>query len=404
MRLSGAGRAPASSRESLPTLLRAAHLSLQVGQPQSSAPQAVIRIALQQLRCDRLGYTAARGEAPLREAIAAMYAETYGATVSSQRVHLTPGSSGAFTLAFMAAFDVGDAVGVPASCYPCYRNLLGLYGCELVTLSVDANYNVTALQLAEGQAARTAAGKPPIRGLILSSPANPTGSMLSPEELKGLCEACDASGVQFISDELYHGISFAGAPRAASAVEFSERAIVINGFSKYYSMTGWRLGWMLAPEHLDQCIEALNQNSNVCAPAVAQRAAVGALSAEARLELRSHVERYAANCAVVMEALKEMGISDMAPPQGAFYIYVDLGAHGVRDSAALSDALLTEAGVALTPGVDFEEPGSGLGERRLRISFPGSTDDVREAMRRFASWWVSESGMRHREVRQEVAA
>ena len=178
---------------------------LEVGQPQSSAPQAAIVTAQEQIGADRCGYTAARGEPPLRAAMAQMYKSTYGVTVSPDRIHLTPGSSGAFTIAFMAAFDVGDAVAVPASCYPCYRNLLQCYGCELVTLPVDGNYNVTAAELAAAQAERAAAGAAPIRGLILSSPANPTGAMLSPDELRGLCELCDSTGVQFISDEIYHG-------------------------------------------------------------------------------------------------------------------------------------------------------------------------------------------------------
>ena len=218
---------------------------LEVGQPQSSAPALAVRKAQEQLGSDRCGYTAARGEPPLRDALATMYKTDYNIDVSPGRIHLTPGSSGGFTIAFMAAFDVGDAVAVPASCYPCYRNLLQCYGCEVVTLAVDERYNVTAKELAAGQAVRAAEGKSPIKGLILSSPANPTGAMLTPDELKGLCELCDATGVQFISDEIYHGIVYTGAPRAACALEFTDKAIVINSFSKFYSMTGWRLGWLV---------------------------------------------------------------------------------------------------------------------------------------------------------------
>lgn len=189
---------------------------LEVGQPQSSAPKPALRTAVEQMESDRCGYTAARGEPPLRAALVAMYQASYGVTVSPDRIHVTPGSSGAFTIAFMAAFDVGDAVAVPASCYPCYRNLLECYGCELVTVPVDASYNVTAKQLSEAQAAREKAKQTPIKGLILSSPANPTGAMLSPEQLKELCELCDATDVQFISDEIYHGIVFAGGEFATS--------------------------------------------------------------------------------------------------------------------------------------------------------------------------------------------
>lgn len=177
-------------------------LHLEVGQPQSAAPQVAIATAQAQMGSDRCGYTAARGEQPLRAAIATMYQKEYGTAVSAERIHLTPGSSGAFTIAFMAAFDVGDAVAVPSSCYPCYRNLLTCYGVEVVSLPVDNNYNLTAKELAAGQAARAAGGLSPIKGLILSSPANPTGAMLTPDELRALCELCDATAVQFISDEL----------------------------------------------------------------------------------------------------------------------------------------------------------------------------------------------------------
>jgi len=369
---------------------------LEVGQPQSSAPHVAIRVAQEQLGKDRCGYTAARGEKPLREALVDMYSANYGATVSSDRIHLTPGSSGAFTIAFMAAFDVGDAVAVPSCSYPCYTNLLSTYGCEVVALPVDDNFNVTAKELAAGQKAREQAGLAPMKGLILSSPANPTGAMLSPQELSDLCSLCDATGVQFISDEIYHGISFEGAPRAATALEFTRKAIIINSFSKYYSMTGWRLGWLVVPDHLDSVVNGLNQNMNVSAPTIAQRAAVAALSPEAKEELESHAQRYSTNRQVVIDGLKAMGVHQYAPPQGAFYMYIDLSAHGVKDSLAFCDALLSDAGVAMTPGLDFEQPGSGLGEQRVRISFPGSTEDVREAMNRLRDWWDSDNGRKYR--------
>lgn len=200
------------------------------------------------------------------------------------------------------------------------------------------------------------------------------------------------------ADELYHGIAFEGAPRTATALEFTQNAIIINGFSKAYSMTGWRLGWLVAPDHLDTCIDALNQNMNVSAPTVSQRAAVAALGPEAAVELREHVRKYEANMRVVVDGLTRMGVQqhEYAPPRGAFYIYVDLSAHGVRDSLGMCNALLDEAGVAMTPGVDFEEEGSGYGERRVRISYPGSTENVSEAMRRFGEWWASDKGMRWR--------
>lgn len=369
---------------------------LEVGQPQSSAPAVAIKTAQEALANDRCGYTAARGEKPLREALANMYKNTYSVDVSPERIHVTPGSSGAFTIAFHAAFDPGDAVAVPSSSYPCYRNLLACYGCEVVTLPVDSNYNVTAVELRAGQAARLQEGKPPIKGLILSSPANPTGAMLTPEELSELCAECDRTGIQFISDEIYHGIVFEGAPRAACALEFSRNAILINSFSKFYSMTGWRLGWLVVPDHLDRCVDALNQNMNVSPPTVSQRAAVAALSSDAAQELHSHVQRYAASRQVVLDGLAAMSIpsKDIAPPHGAFYMYVSLASFGVTDSLGLCAALLEEAGVAVTPGVDFEEPCSGLGEQRIRIGFPGATDSIRQAMKVFKQWWESDAGRR----------
>ena len=371
---------------------------LEVGQPQSAAPKVAIETAVQQLGADRCGYTSARGEPPLRAALSQMYKDTYGVDVSTGRIHLTPGSSGAFTIAFMAAFDVGDAVAVPSCCYPCYRNLLKTYGCEVISVALDKNYNVTAPQLAAAQSDRSKAGLAPIKGLILSSPANPTGAMLTPDELKALCELCDSTGVQFISDELYHGIVFeaSGAPRAACALEFSKNPIIINSFSKYYSMTGWRLGWLVVPDHLDSCVDALNQNMNVSAPTVSQRAAVQALTPKAKVELLSHVDRYAASRQAVIDGLLAMGISTYAPPMGAFYMYVDLKPHGITDSLGLCDALLTEAGVAMTPGVDFEEPGSGVGETHVRIGFPGATDEVKKAMAVFADWWKSPTALKMR--------
>eukprot|EP00854_Cymbomonas_tetramitiformis_P000747 gene747-1215_t len=232
---------------------------------------------------------------------------------------------------------------------------------------------------------------PPIKGLVLSSPGNPTGAMLTPEELRDLCALCDATACQFVSDEIYHGISYTGAPRAASALEFTRKAIVINSFSKFYSMTGWRLGWLVVPDHLDSCIDALNQNMNVSAPTLAQRAAVAALHAEAAPELLGHIDRYAINRTIVLDSLAEMGLTDVSPAEGAFYVYVNLQAEGVTDSAALCSALLNEAGVAIVPGVDFEEPGSGKGERSVRLSYPGSTEDIQQAMSLFQHWWSTSS-------------
>uniref|UniRef100_A0A7S0LG36 Aminotransferase class I/classII large domain-containing protein n=1 Tax=Coccolithus braarudii TaxID=221442 RepID=A0A7S0LG36_9EUKA len=361
---------------------------LEVGQPQSTAPaHALAAVNAAIASGDRLGYTPANGERPLREAIAQMYLDTYGVAVPAERVHVTIGSSSGFTLSFLAAFDVGDAVAIPMCSYPCYRNILQTLGVQVVPLETDDCYKLTAALLKSSVNARRKSGLPPLKGLILSSPANPTGVMLTPDEVRGLCATCDENGILFCSDEIYHGISYKDAPRAATALEFSQQALVINSFSKYYSMTGWRIGWLVAPVELSDAINRLNQNLFISAPTASQRAALAALQPAAKPELEGHVARYEQNRQVVLDALARMGITDVAPAHGAFYIYVDLGRFGVTDSAAFSAKLLDEIGVALTPGIDFEYPGSGRGERRIRLSFCGATADIEAGMQKLAGWW-----------------
>ncbi len=354
---------------------------LEVGQPMSAAPEPARRaVADAATRGDQLGYTAACGAPPLRQAIVDMYRRRYGVEVPLDAVHVTVGSSAGFTLSFLAAFDAGDAVALPSCSYPCYRNILSTLGVTPVPLQIDEDFKVTAATLRAAVEARAASGEPPLRGLILSSPANPTGVMLTPGEIAELCVACRDAGVTFVSDEIYHGIEFPahGAPRAATALEYTESAIVINSFSKYYSMTGWRVGWLVAPPHLRDAINKLNQNLFISAPAASQLAATAALGTDAVDELESHVKRYEQNRSIVIDSLQRMGLTRVAPAHGAFYIYVDLSPLGVDDSAALCNDLL-DRGVAITPGIDFEFH-EREGASRVRISYAGATAEVEHGM------------------------
>jgi aspartate/methionine/tyrosine aminotransferase len=358
---------------------------LEVGQPMSPAPMlARAAVADAVARGEQLGYTAACGTPALRQAIVDMYRRVYKVDVPIEAVHVTVGSSAGFTLSFLAAFDVGDAVALPSCSYPCYRNILSALGVTPVPLPIDTEFKITGATLRAAVRERAAAGLPPLRGLILSSPANPTGVMLSPGEIADLCAACDELGVTFVSDEIYHGIEYPahGAPRAATALEYSpSRAIVINSFSKYYSMTGWRVGWLVAPAHLRDAVNKLNQNLFISAPAASQLAASMAVTAEAGPELDAHVRRYEHNRGIVVESLRRLGLTapHVAPAHGAFYIYVDLSPLGVTDSAALCVDLLEHAGVAVTPGIDFEFHAED-GAKRVRFCYAGDTAEVERGM------------------------
>lgn len=256
---------------------------------------------------------------------------------------------------------------------------------EYVSVPVNTNYKVTAKELLIAISDRKVSGLPPLKGLIMSSPSNPTGAMLSPQELEELCVVCRENDILFMSDEIYHGISY-GNQKEASAVQFSDSALVINSFSKYFSMTGWRLGWMVVPESLVDAMNRLSQNIYINAPTLSQLAAIEAFNCEE--ELNAHVAKYAVNRDVVMSTLAELGLDgNVAPADGAFYVYTDLSESGVTDAPGLCRRILEEAGVALTPGSDFEDPRSGLGLRRLRFSFCRETVEVQEAMRRFKCWW-----------------
>jgi aspartate/methionine/tyrosine aminotransferase len=351
-------------------------VNLSAGQPSTPAPAAVRTAAAAALDGDVLGYTVALGIPELREAIAAHYARTYALDVPSEQVVVTTGSSGGFLLAFLAAFDPGDRVALARPGYPCYRNILTALGCEVVDLpsGPQTRYQPTVAMLE--------ALDEPVRGLVVASPANPTGTVLDPAELAALAEYCEQTGVQLISDEIYHGISYPGAPATSSAWATSREAIVVNSFSKYFSMTGWRLGWLLVPPRLLRAADCLTGNFTICPPALAQRAALGAFEESSYAEADGHVARYAVNRALLLDGLAGLGITRLAPADGAFYVYADVS-HLTLDSMAFTHRLLAETGVAVAPGVDFDPVDGG---RFIRLSFAGATEDITETLERLADW------------------
>jgi aspartate/methionine/tyrosine aminotransferase len=346
-------------------------IHLEVGQPGSPAPAAVREAAARALAGGPIGYTEALGVAPLREAIASHYRSRYGLPVEAAEVVVTTGSSAAFLLAFLAAFEAGDRVALAVPGYPAYRNILTALGIEPVPLPVGENtrYQPTPELLA---------GIGRLDGLVVASPANPTGTMVGAADLTRLGNWCHDRGVRLVSDEIYHGITYE-AP-AATARAFAPEAIVVNSFSKYYCMTGWRLGWMLVPPDLARSVECLAQNFYISPPALSQLAAVTAFDCTA--ELDAHVARYRANRDMLVHACAAAGLTRFAPAEGAFYLYLDVS-ELTGDSEAWCRRLLAETGVAVTPGRDFDpERGGGW----IRISYAGATEEVAEAARRLAEW------------------
>ncbi len=356
---------------------RAGHrvVHMEVGQPGAPAPTPVIEAAKRALE-GRLGYTEALGIRPLREAIAAHYARTYGIAVAPDRVAVTAGSSGAFTLAFLAAFDVGARIAMPTPGYPAYRNLLAALGLEAVEIECgrDTRWALTPEMI------RAAHAVEPLHGVLVASPANPTGTMYTPAALDALVKTCDDLGIWFISDEIYHGLVYDGAQ--ATALASSDRAIVINSFSKYYCMTGWRIGWMIMPETLVKPIDRLAQNLTLSNNEISQRAAVAAFTPEATVELDRVKAGYAANRAFLLDALPRLGFEDLFPVDGAFYAYASI-ARFSNDSLDFVRRMLNEAGVAATPGPDFD---AARGNRYVRFSFAGTAADMEEAVGRLGGW------------------
>ena len=348
--------------------------NLVAGQPSTGAPRPVIEEAKRLLDHDTLGYTVATGIPSLRAAVAAHHAHRSGIDVTADDVVITTGSSGGFLLAFLAAFEVGDRVVMARPGYPCYRNVLSALGVEVIEIDCgpETRFQPTLAQLQ--------AIPGPIHGLVIASPANPTGTMIEAEELAGIATWCSASGVRLISDEIYHGISYG--PPTSSAWQTSRDAVVFGSFSKYFSMTGWRLGWMLVPEDLRRAVDVLTGNFTICPPVLSQHAAVAAFTPESYAELDSHVARYAANRGILLDGLRDLGITQLAPADGAFYVYADI-AHLTDDSMAWSLRLLARTGVAVTPGVDFDTVEGG---HFIRLSFAGQESEIRAALERLSAY------------------
>ena len=346
-------------------------LHLEVGQPSTSAPKGVIEAAHRALDDDVLGYTTAAGIEPLRRRIADHYRDWYGVEVDPDRVLVTVGASGGFVLAFLAAFDPGARVVVPSPGYPCYRNALTALGVEVVDLQTTEETRFQpSPELLEPLG--------PLDGLVLASPSNPSGTMLDHDHLSAVVEWCRDRGVRLIADEIYHGITYGES--AATALSFDDGVVVVNSFSKYFSMTGWRLGWAISPPDLLTPMTRLGQNVTISAPTLSQLAALAAF--DCHTELEANVERYAVNREVLLAGLPTAGLDRLAPADGAFYVYADVSSI-TDDSQSLCALWLDELGIATTPGIDFDRE---RGDRFVRFSFAGSTSDMEEAVRRLRDW------------------
>ena len=350
-------------------------IHMEVGQPGTPAPLAAREAVKAALDREVLGYTEALGMPALRERIARHYRDVYGLEIAPERVVVTAGSSAAFVLAFLALFDEGARILLPQPGYPCYRNIVQALG--LVPVELPVGPAERWMPSPQGLAAHVVGNGAPA-GLLFASPANPTGTMIGEAALAEICRYCRDQGIVLIADEIYHGLTY-GAP-ARTALAFHDGAIVINSFSKYFSMTGWRVGWMVVPTHLVRGIERLAQNFYISPAAVSQ---IGALAAfDAIEELEANIAVYAANRDLLAEELPRAGFSKLAPADGAFYFYADVS-EMTDDSVAFARRILHETGVAVTPGIDFDPE---RGQRFLRFSYSGTTAHMAEAAKRLRAW------------------
>ena len=341
-------------------------IHLEVGQPGTSAPKMAAESVKNKISKSTMGYTVALGIPELREKIADLYLRWYNVQVEPERIIVTPGSSGAFILTFTGLFDVGDTIGVGSPGYPSYRQILKALSLNTNTIKTFNNnkFQPVAADIINNS----------LDGLLVASPANPTGSMLNKYDLEKLIDACKMKQTVFISDEIYHGIEYES--RAVSALEVSDDCIVINSFSKYFSMTGWRLGWIVVPKNHIRQFERLAQNMFICAPHISQIAALGALDASDELNL--NLKTYEANRTILIEELPKLGLKNFAPPDGAFYFYIDVSEY-TGDSVNFAKSVLDEVHVAITPGIDFD-PERGL--KTIRLSYACSTSDLKEGLKR----------------------
>jgi aspartate/methionine/tyrosine aminotransferase len=344
------------------------------GQPSTGAPLAVREEAKRLLDQDLLGYTVATGGPQLRAAIADHQRMRSGNEVTPDDWVVKTGSYGALLLAFLTAFEPGDRVVMARPGYPCYRNVLTALGCEVVEIDCgpETRFQPTVDLL------ETVPG--PVAGVVIASPANPTGTMIPAGELAAIAAWCEAHGVRLISDEIYHGIVYGGS--TSSAWQTSRTGVVFGSFSKYFSMTGWRLGWMLVPEDLRRPVDVLTGNFTICPPVLAQYAALAAFTPASYAELDGHVARYADNRRILLDGLPRLGIDKLAPADGAFYVYADI-AHLTDDAYGWCLRLLEETGVAVAPGIDFD---TRRGHEFVRLSFAGTSEEIHEGLDRLAGW------------------
>ena len=349
-------------------------IHMEVGQPAAGAPKTAIAAAHAALEAGRIDYTSALGIPSLRERIARHYRDVYGCDVSAERIVVTTGSSGGFILAFLSMFEPGDRVAVTVPGYPPYRHILTALGCEPVLIETT---NETRHALT-GEALLAAHRKAPLKGVLVGSPANPTGTMMSREALSGLIAAAEDAKIRFISDEIYHGLDYAFP--AVTAAALSDHALVINSFSKYFCMTGWRVGWMVVPEILVRPIERLQQNLSISVPSLSQIAAEAAFDGAAEMEEIKH--GYQENRRILIEGLPKAGLTRFLPADGAFYLYADVSDF-TSDSFEFAKQMLEQANVAATPGLDFDPI---HGRSFIRFSYARSAEEMREAVDRIAHW------------------
>ncbi|WP_386626805.1 pyridoxal phosphate-dependent aminotransferase [Sulfitobacter geojensis] len=348
-------------------------IHMEVGQPGTGAPKGAVDALKNAMDDGALGYTVALGLPALRARIARMYGEWYNVDLDPNRVVVTPGSSGGFILAFTSLFDTGDRVGIGAPGYPSYRQILKALALTPVDLqtSLENRLQPVPADFADMDLA----------GLMVASPANPTGTMLDHAAMKALIDACAAQGASFISDEIYHGVEYD--QKAVTALEVTDDCYVINSFSKYFSMTGWRVGWMVVPEDHVRVVERIAQNMFICAPHASQVAAFAAMDCDD--ELQANMDVYRANRALMLSGLKEAGFTSFAPPDGAFYVYADVSEH-TSDSLSFAAEILEKAQVSVTPGLDFDPQ---RGATTLRFSYARSTADIAEGLARLKTFMAA---------------
>jgi aspartate/methionine/tyrosine aminotransferase len=347
---------------------------MEVGQPAAPAPAAAIKAAQAALAQGRIGYTETLGIAPLRARIAAHYAQTYDVALDPERVVVTTGSSAGFVLAFLALFEPGDRVALANPGYPPYRHILSALGCEpvLIETSAETRWAMT------GNALLAAHKRAPLAGVVIASPANPTGTMMNADALAQLIAVAEQEGIRVISDEIYHGLDYAFP--AETAAKLSERAVVINSFSKYFCMTGWRVGWLVVPPPLLRAVERLQQNLAISVPLLSQVAAAAAFDGRAEMEAVKH--GYEENRRILVEGLPKAGLDKFLPVDGAFYLYADISRFS-NDSLDFAKRMLEQAGVAATPGIDFDPV---RGHIFLRFCYAGSAAEMKEAVERIGGW------------------